>query len=100
MGQVRRPPGVSRDIVGSREVEPPKRKRRRSPSDERRKEARTAERIQATARERQAAWLESGRPNETYRLTCELDGLYDEHRDEQAGTLTDPFYGKTMRAGQ
>jgi hypothetical protein len=51
----------------------------------------TVRRINARARERQAAWLETGQPNLTYRLTRELDGLYGEHRDEQAGTLTDPF---------
>lgn len=51
--------------------------------------------IQRTAHERQDAWLETGRPNDTFRLTQELDGLYDEHRDEQAGTLTDPYYGRT-----
>lgn len=59
----------------------------------------TAE-IQRTARERQDAWAEGGQPNATYRLTRELDGLYDEHRDGQAGTLTDPFYGRTMKAGR
>lgn len=51
--------------------------------------------IQRTAHERQAAWLETEQPTTTYRLTRELDGLYDEHRDEQAGTLTDPYYGRT-----
>lgn len=60
----------------------------------------TVREIQRTAHERQEAWLEAGQPNRTYQLTRELDGLYDEHRDEQAGTLTDPFYGKTMRAGR
>jgi hypothetical protein len=54
--------------------------------------------IQRTAHERQAAWLETEQPTTTYRLTRELDGLYDEHRDEQAGTLTDPFGGRTWVA--
>lgn len=93
------PPRASA-IAGSREVEPPKRKRHRSPSDERRKASRAVERIQRTAHERQDAWLETGRPNDTYRLTCQLDGLYDEHRDEQAGTLTDPYSGTTARLGR
>ena len=62
----------------------------------------TAKTIQRTARARQAAWLDGeprepmwldGQPyrQETFRLTRELDELYDEHRDEQAGTFTDPF---------
>jgi hypothetical protein len=53
--------------------------------------------IHATAHERHEAWLEGGRPNDTYRLTRELDGLYDEHRDDQAGTLVDPYYGRTWK---
>lgn len=60
----------------------------------------TVARIQRTACERQDAWREGDRPNDTFRLTRELDGLYDEHRDEQAGTLTDPYYGRTMKAGR
>lgn len=60
----------------------------------------TTARIHRTARDRQTAWAEGGHPNDTYRLTRDLDGLYDEHRDEQAGTLTDPYYGRTMRAGR
>lgn len=62
--------------------------------------ATTARVIHAKARERQAAWLETDQPTTTYRLTRELDELYSEHRDEQAGTLTDPFYGNTMSAGR
>lgn len=57
----------------------------------------TTRQIQRTARERQEAWLETGRPNDTFRLTHELDVLYDEHRDEQAGTLVDPYFGRTWR---
>lgn len=60
----------------------------------------TATRIQRTARERQDAWAETGQPNRTYQLTRELDGLYGEHRDGQAGTLTDPYFGRTMKAGR
>lgn len=52
----------------------------------------TVRAIQRAARERQAAWSETERPNETFRLTRELDGLYGEHRDEQAGSLTDPYF--------
>lgn len=91
-------PPSSGPSAGSRKVEP----RHQSPSDQRRKQARaaaTAARIQTTARERQHAWAETGQPNRTYQLTRELDGLYDEHRDDQAGTLTDPYFGRTMKAG-
>lgn len=58
----------------------------------------TAE-IQTKAHERQAAWLETGQPNTTFRLTRELDELFDEHRDGQAGSLADPYYGGTTRLG-
>lgn len=60
----------------------------------------TSEEIQRTARARQAAWLETGHPVLTRRLTGKLDDLYGEHRGEQAGTLTDPFYGRTSRAAR
>lgn len=50
----------------------------------------TAQRIHRTARARQDAWAEGGQPNRTYTLTRELGDLYDTHRSEQAGTLTDP----------
>lgn len=53
--------------------------------------------IQRTAHQRHEAWLASGQPNLTYQLTRELDGLYGEHRDEQAGTLNDPYFGRTWR---
>lgn len=66
------------------------RKRKDSPSKERRSAARTTERIQVTAHDRQEAWRETGQPNRTYQLTRELDGLYGEHRHDQAGTLSDP----------
>lgn len=55
----------------------------------------SAGRIQRVASERQEAWLETGRPLTTYRLTLELEGLYGEHRHDQAGSLTDPYHGKT-----
>ena len=48
--------------------------------------------IQRTARERQAAWAETGQRNLTDQLTGELERLYDQHRREQAGTLTDPVH--------
>lgn len=54
--------------------------------------------IQRTAHERHEAWLATGQPNRTYQLTRDLDVLYDEHRDEQAGTLTDPYFGRTWGA--
>ena len=72
------------------------------------REATTVRRIHAKARERQAAWLDGGprepmwldgQPyrRETYELTRELDALYGEHRDDQAGSLTDPYRGRTWR---
>lgn len=70
--------------------------RRRGRNGSRTKSQDTLRRIQARARERQAAWAETGQPNTTERLTSELDGLYGDYRDENAGTLTDPFYGRTM----
>lgn len=57
--------------------------------------SRTADAIQGKARQRQKAWLETDQPYTTFKLTRELDVLYDEHRDEQAGTLTDPYRGRT-----
>lgn len=51
--------------------------------------------IQKVSRERQAGWLETGLPDLTDALTRRLDGLYDEHRGEQAGTFTGPYRGKT-----
>lgn len=58
-------------------------------------EATTVRRIQAKARERQDAWLETGQPNKTFQLTRELTVLYGAHREEQAGTLTTPYCGRT-----
>jgi len=69
-----------------------KRKRRKRTTH-----AATTRQIHAKARDRQAAWLETGRPFTTYRLGRELGELYDEHRDEQAGTLTTPYRGRTWR---
>ncbi len=60
----------------------------------------TVRRIQRAARERQAAWAETDQPTTTLRPTRELFGLYGEHRDEQAGTLTDPYHGRTSKAGR
>lgn len=62
--------------------------------------ATTIRRINARARERQAAWAETGQPNLTEHLTRELDGLYDAYRDERAGTLTDPYRGNTARVAR
>ncbi len=61
---------------------------------------RAANEIHRTARDRQAAWAETDQPTTTLRLTRELDELYGEHRDEQAGTLTDPYHGRTSKAGR
>jgi hypothetical protein len=41
----------------------------------------TVRRIDAKARERQAAWLETGQPNVTERLTRELHDEYDDLRE-------------------
>jgi hypothetical protein len=101
------PPGAFGADQGSRnpvEPSPASRKRKRSPSDTRRDQRRAARNtvnaIDETAHERHEAYLEGGQPNTTYRLTRKLDELFDERRDETAGTLTDPFYGSTMRAGK
>lgn len=75
-------------LPGSREVETGKAQRKRG-----RRGSGTVQRIQDTARERQAAWTETDQANRTFRLTGELDGLYGVYRDEQTGTLTAPFYG-------
>jgi hypothetical protein len=71
------------------------RKQKNTPSRQRRRAARRAAQIQTTASARQAAWLQTGQPNVTERLTRELEHLYDEHRDAQADTLTDPYRGWT-----
>jgi hypothetical protein len=55
----------------------------------------TVRRIQSTAQARQDAWAETGLPNETFRLTLELDGLYGDLRDERKGNLGEPFKGST-----
>ena len=61
--------------------------------------ATTVRRIQAKARERQNVWTAGGdQPNRTTTLTRELDELFDERRDEQKGTLRDPFMGRTSGA--
>jgi len=57
----------------------------------------TTRRIQAAARERQAAWLETGHPLLTYRLTLELNRLYGDLRDERKGDPGEPYKGNTMR---
>jgi hypothetical protein len=58
--------------TGSRTVEP-KRKRRRSPSDQRREADRLSERIEATSHERRAARWE-GRANDAHVLDVALHG--------------------------
>ncbi len=55
----------------------------------------TVRQIQTKATERQAAWLQTEQPNLTEHLTRELDGLYGDRRDLQAGTLTAPYRGRT-----
>jgi hypothetical protein len=60
-------------------------KGRRSRNRKRSTGATTIRRIDARARERQAAWTETGQPNLTERLTRELDGLYGDYRDERVG---------------
>jgi hypothetical protein len=73
------------------------RKRKRTPSDERRTEKRAAEivdSIDGTAQARHRAWL-AREMNTAESCTTELVELYGKHRGEQAGTLTDPYYGRT-----
>lgn len=68
-----------------------KRKRRK-----RTKKASLLSKIDSTARERQRAWTEGGRPNETQRLTTDLngraharrpEGLFAKGREELAGEM-------------
>jgi hypothetical protein len=68
-----------------------KRKRRK-----RTKSASTLRQIHAKARERQRAWVEGDRPNDTARLSADLngpehllrpEGLFAEGRQEQAGEM-------------
>lgn len=84
----------TRKVAGETKAERKPRNRKRT------RNASTLRRINATARERQAAWLATGQPTTTYQLTRELDGLYGEHRDDQAGTLTDPYRGRTSKVGK
>jgi hypothetical protein len=79
----------TREVAGEIKGQRSRRNRKRTTG------ATTIRQINARARERQAAWAETGKPNVTEHLTRELDGLYGEYRDEQAGTLTDPYYGRT-----
>lgn len=58
---------------------------------------RVVNRIHNVAVQRQDAWSEGDQPNVTYQLTRELEELFDERRDEQRGTLRDPFRGRTAR---
>lgn len=62
---------------------------------------RTVREINANAEERLAARLApEPHPNTEYRTTKRLGELFEERRDETAGTLTEPFCGATMRAGR
>lgn len=88
----RSPRFVDKSSSGSRTVETQEGQTKRTRG---RRGRGTVEAIQRTAHERQTAWLETEQPTTTYRLTRELDELYGEHRDEQAGALTDPFLGRT-----
>lgn len=79
----------------SRRVESSKRKR--SPSDRARKARRVAERIDAAACERQAAWGGVGderSANKTHRLTRELDQAFEDLRAASTG-LGAPYAGRT-----
>lgn len=96
---MRAPDGATPSRSAPVTVEAEGRKRGRKRGGRRGHRSVTAE-IHRTAHERQDAWAQGGQPNVTYRLTGQLDELYDEHRDEQAGSLTDPYYGRTMKAGQ
>jgi hypothetical protein len=81
-------------------------RKKRSPSDQRRAEARAAaqqqavtERIDTTARKRHRAWV-AREVNAAATCTTDLVELYEEHRGEQAGTLTDPYRGRTTNPDQ
>lgn len=82
------------DIAGSRKVEPPasKRKRKRTPSDERREARRLVNVIDRTAHSRHLAYCEGDQPNTTYRLTRELDAHYGDLRVERSGNVGEPFF--------
>jgi hypothetical protein len=53
----------------------------------------TTGKIDKAAGKRQDAWLEKAGPIVTNELTAKLEELYGEHREAQAGTLTDPYRG-------
>lgn len=96
--------GVPRNTGSRHPVEPPTRKRKRSPSDERRDAARaarhTVEQIQVKAHTRHEAWVDGGQRNIVASLTTDLEELFDDRRGDQAGTLSlNDFAGKTMQAG-
>jgi hypothetical protein len=72
--------GRADDHRGSREVEPARR-RKRTPSDQRRSARRLLQRIEATAVERQQTWHAGGLRDLSSALTRKLNGhdsLYDE----------------------
>jgi hypothetical protein len=61
-------------------VEPPKRKRKRTPSDRAREARRLADRLEHTARARLAAYSEGDHPTLTERQTYDLDVLHADKR--------------------
>lgn len=94
-------PTVSDGLDTLRVAGKAKRKRRK-----RTKAASTLRQIQAKARERQKAWAEGDRPNDTARLSVDLngpehllrpEGLFAESRQEQAGQM-EPGSPKTSGA--
>jgi len=80
------------DTMGNarRATRPPRRRARRG------KKAKTLRAIQETAAQRQRAWRDGERPNETARLSADLngpehllrpEGLFAEGRQQQAGEM-------------
>lgn len=61
------------------------RKRGRRGGRRRGKRAVSLRALNKKAEKRQAAWLKAGRPNETQRLTTDLEELYQQLRGERAG---------------
>lgn len=91
--------GSASHIAGSRQVEP-RRKRKQTPSDERRKVRRavaqakqTADEIQSASRKRRTSRA-AGEANRAVSLDSELDGLYGEFRADRRG-----IYGAGVREG-
>lgn len=96
--------GATGNERGSRNPEPSAKPRKRSPSDQRRDAARaarhTVEQIQVKAHKRHTAWIDGGQRNVVASLTTDLEDLFDDRRDDQAGTFAAPYGGRTMRLGK